>query len=259
MPLINYIGNRQEALAGGIGGFVRGNAPTPPSMSIDYLVVGGGTSGGGGSHGNGGCAGGFLSASAQVAFPSTLTISVGQGANNYTSTAQIGSSSISASNFGYFYAAAGTFNQSGYPQNNTVGLSNANTFGGGAGALQNGQDAIPETSGNPGLNGYGADGLAWLNGTYYAGGGGATSINGAGPGNPGLGGGGFNSGSGENGKGGGAGGSGTIGGSGVVIIRYATSSLTPPYDHAISGGTITSVGGYVYHTFTGSAQFTYQF
>ena len=52
MPLINYIGNRQEALAGGIGGFVRGNAPTPPSMSIDYLVVGGGTSGGGGSHGN---------------------------------------------------------------------------------------------------------------------------------------------------------------------------------------------------------------
>ena len=255
MPLINYIGNRQECLDSNRRG--RGGAPPAPSMSIDYLIVGGGTSGGN-NPGNGGCAGGFLSASAQIAFPSTLTISVGAGATN-SSQEGIGSSSISASNFGYYFAGAGTFNQSGYPQNNTVGLSNATTFGGGAGALQNGQDAVPPTAFDLGLNGYGGDGLQWLNGTYYAGGGGATSGNGAAPGVGGLGGGGSNTANGEDGKGGGAGGSGTIGGSGAVIIRYLTNSISASFISAIQGGQVTVTGSYTYHTFTSSAEFTYKY
>jgi hypothetical protein len=39
------------------------------------------------------------------------------------------------------------------------------------------------------------------------------------------------------------------GGSGVVIIRYAGSQVA-------TGGTVTSSGGYTYHTFTTSGTFT---
>ena len=97
MPLINYIGNRQEALAGGTGGFVRGNAPPAPSMSIDYLIVGGGSVGTVNPYGTGGSGGGFQSVSAQVAFPSTLYIIIGQGGTTASLTVAQ-SSSVSASN-----------------------------------------------------------------------------------------------------------------------------------------------------------------
>jgi hypothetical protein len=256
MPLINYIGNRQEALAGSTGGFVRGNAPPAPSMSIDYLVVGGGSMTLG--TGYGGSGGGFVSASTQVAFPSTLNIIIGQGATTASLTVAE-SSSISASNFSYVYAGGANGNNSGLPQANAVGLGNATTHGGGGGALQGGQNAIPPDAFNPGLNGYGGDGLAWLNTTYYAGGGGGTGGNEAGPGAGGLGGGGTNTENGENGKGGGAGGSGQKGGSGVVIIRYLTNSISASYTSAIQGGQVSVTGSYTYHTFTGSGQFTYKF
>jgi hypothetical protein len=255
MPLINYIGNRQEALGNGTGGFVRGNAPPAPSMSIDYLIVGGGSVGTVNPYGTGGSGGGFVSASAQVAFPSTLNIIIGQGGTTASLTVAE-SSSLSASNFLYDYAGGANGNNSGYPQLNAAGLGQPGpptTFGGGAGASGGG------TNGLIGSNGTGASGSLWLDGIKYAGGGGGTNGGSIAPGAAGLGGGGYNTESGVDGKGGGAGGSGQKGGSGVVIIRYATSSVTPPYDHAISGGTVTSVGGYVYHTFTGSAQFTYRF
>ena len=53
------------------------------------------------------------------------------------------------------------------------------------------------------------------------------------------------------GGGGGAtqGGHGGNGGSGVVIVRYLGSQRA-------SGGTVTSSGGYTYHTFTSSGTFT---
>jgi hypothetical protein len=56
------------------------------------------------------------------------------------------------------------------------------------------------------------------------------------------------------GGGGGAGGGnnaarvGTTGGSGVVIIRYAGAQVG-------TGGTVTNVGGYTYHTFTSSGTY----
>jgi hypothetical protein len=43
---------------------------------------------------------------------------------------------------------------------------------------------------------------------------------------------------------------GGLGGSGVVVIRYATGTMTA------TGGTITTSGGYTIHTFTSSGTFT---
>jgi hypothetical protein len=58
-------------------------------------------------------------------------------------------------------------------------------------------------------------------------------------------------GTGNTGGGGGGGNAfaGGNGGSGIVIIRYLGSQVG-------SGGTVTSSGGYTYHTFTSSGTFT---
>ena len=255
MPLINYIGNRQEALAGGTGGFVRGNAPPAPSMSIDYLIVGGGSVGTVNPYGTGGSGGGFQSASAQVAFPSTLDIIIGQGGTTASLTVAQ-SSSLSASNFSYAFAGGANGNNSGAPQVNASGLGQPGppvTFGGGGGATEVGQNGLV------GLNGRGGSGSLWLNGIFYAGAGGGTNGGSVAAGSPGIGGGGFDTANGDDGKGGGAGGSGQKGGSGVVIIRYLTNSISASYVSAIQGGEVSVTGTYTYHTFTGSAQFTYKF
>jgi hypothetical protein len=251
MPLINYIGNRQEAIDNRLGG--RGNAPSAPGLSVEYLVVGGGGVGGNPVV-NGGCGGGLISGSLVIPFTSTTSINVGSGgiSNPYTHG---DSSSISSSTLGLFGAGGATTLKSGGPGYFDAGVDN----GGGAGSSKDGNDGM-------GGNGDGGTGSVWLNGFYYAGGGGG----GYGSSAPGLGGGGtaltgfgpdglpyqLN---GYNGRGGGASYYGTSGGSGVVIIRYSTGSLVPPYDNTISGGTLLISGGYAYHTFTGSGQFTYSF
>jgi hypothetical protein len=251
MPLINYIANRQECL-GATSGLVRGNAPEPPSLSVQYLLVGGGSA----TYltGTGGSGGGFVSASATIPWNSVLTVTVGLGgADGSGDTGQ--SSSLSGSTFGYAFAGGATSAQSGEPQFNPVGLGDniELTNGGGGGAGEAGESSAAN-------NGNGGDGLLWLNGIYYAGGGGGTgaperpSL----PGDPGLGGGGSaNPGyqlNGTNGLGGGAAGTGTLGGSGVVIIRYPTTS-----PRMGDGGTQYESDGYFYHEFTGSGLFTYEF
>ena len=260
MPLINYIGNRQEALENR----ARGPAPTAPPISLDYIVVGGGTAGA--PTGIGGSAGGVVSGSAvTMSFNTTLNIQVGAGG---TSTNNGQSSSISSSTFGFYGAGGANYGgNSGEPNNFSNGLSGPGlSQGGGAGSSKNGNDGVLNQ------NGDGGSGSLWVNGLYYGGGGGGTGgypgpVN---PGYPGLGGGGTaQTGSGPdglpyqingyNGRGGGAAGSGTAGGSGSVIIRYSTGSINPPYDNTISGGTLLISGGYAYHTFTGSGQFTYSF
>ena len=55
------------------------------------------------------------------------------------------------------------------------------------------------------------------------------------------------------GGGGGAYSTGSNGGSGIVKMRYISGSV-----NGATGGTISVSGSYVYHTFTGSGQFTYQ-
>ena len=101
--------------------------------------------------------------------------------------------------------------------------------------------------------------------TYYAGGGGgglhATGTTGGTGGTGGGGQGGTlsanNATAGTANTGGGGGGAGNTGstppkagGSGIVIIRYASSFQRG------SGGTVTSSGGYFYHTFTSSGTYT---
>jgi hypothetical protein len=235
------------------------SCPPPPDLEVEYLVVGGGSAGSGGAGGNGG---GIVSGSLSIPWRTTLVNSVGIGGTSSGGVLVLtaGSSSISSSTLGLFGAGGATFNKSGGPGFFDQGLSGPETTqGGGAGAGANGNN------GSEGQNGDGGDGLQWLNGIYYAGGGGGT--NGpdlpANPGYPGLGGGGtaqIGTGpdgltyqlDGYNGRGGGSAGSSGQGGSGVVIIRYSTGSVRPAF-----GGTTEISGGYVYHTFTGSADFTY--
>jgi len=136
--------------------------------------------------------------------------------------------------------------------------------GGGAGAV--GNNATSSSGGN------GGNGLNWQSlGTFYAGGGGGsaygsgsgTAFGTGGSGGGGAGGYGTTAGqrdgiSGTANRGGGGGGgswtgsqpaNGGAGGSGIVILRY-------PGAQKGTGGTVTSAGGYTYHTFTSSGTFT---
>jgi hypothetical protein len=179
---------------------------------------------------------------------------------------------ISSSTLGTLTAGGGNRGQSGQPQGNNPGNNVTGTGGsaggGGGSAKQVGFNAT--TNGvEPVSAGRGGDGLQWLDGNFYAGGGGGAS------GNPGVvanaygGEGGGGTGAGNSpypssitasvNSGGGAGGQNGNGGSGIVIIRYPTGSVNSPYDNAINGGTVTEVDGYAYHTFTRTDVFAYQY
>lgn len=182
-------------------------------------------------------------------------------------------------------AGGGGGSQSGYPGGSGGGTSDTGTGGSGtvgqgyAGGTSNttgpnygaGGGGGGSGAGSGGTNsagGNGGPGVNWQSlGTFYAGGGGGGTYNGGTAGNGGTGGGGtgstgappggngtINSGS---GGGGGAGyaspgpnasGGGGSGGSGIGILRYLGSQRG-------TGGTVTSSGGYTYHTFTGSSSY----
>jgi len=251
------------------------------TASIDFLVVAGG--GGGGQQGGGAGAGSYRSGSLTLTTGSyTVKVGVGGiGAVYLGGAAQTGSDSFitfatssitsqgggvggsggnaggnGGSGGGGSYSAGGGLSSTG-GNDGGVGAGPAyynNGGGGGAGAV--GGDASGANSGAGGA------GLAWLDAVTYAGGGGGgyTSY-GAVFGAGGSGGGGRGAISnasdaqpGTNGRGGGGGGggnqtpgtaiNGAKGGDGVAIVRYpATASF-------MTGGTITSSGGYIYHTFT---------
>jgi len=232
------------------------SCPPPPDLQVDYLVVGGGSAGRG--SGIGGSGGGVVSGSLSIPYRTTLTNNVGSGGTSSGGTPVLtaGSSSISSSTLGFFGAGGADGGNSGGPQYFSEGLSGPGlSQGGGAGSSKNGNSGVLGQSGD------GGTGSLWLDGKWYAGGGGG--VGGGNPGYPGLGGGGtaqtgfgpdglayqLN---GYNGRGGGAAGTGTSGGSGVVIFRYSTGSVRPAF-----GGTTEISGGYVYHTFTGSGDFRY--
>jgi hypothetical protein len=202
----------------------------------------------------------------------------GRGAS-YT----VGSSTGGSGGGGGIYAgntgSAGTSGQ-GYAGRNAssnIGCCGGGYYGGGGGGASGQGPGYP-----PGFNIYtrGGDGLQWSNGTYYAGGGqggaagdngyvyytqyapaalgggakGSWNMNGTSP---------YYATSATVNTGGGGGGAaytyvgfggndnipGTNGASGIVIIRYAGAQRG-------TGGTVTSAGGYTYHTFTSSGTFT---
>ena len=265
---------------------------TSQLYSVSYLVVAGG---GGGSAGGGG-AGGLLSSTTALAITSgtayTITVGAGgAGASTSLSNTLNGTNGASSTAFsvtsiggggGGGWAAAGSSGGSGGGAGNrasnsggagTAGQGNAggscsgtgesDAGGGGGGAGAAGQ------TGSNGSNrgGNGGDGTSW-NGTTYAGGGGgggrtpgATGVSSGGAGGGGAGTGGTAAGAAatvNTGGGGGGGGFGSAsgnyfgggnGGSGVVIISYLGSQRG-------TGGTVTTSGGYVYHTFTTSGTYT---
>jgi hypothetical protein len=251
--------------------------PTTSTVTVDYLVVGGGAgtyAGGGANYPGGGGAGGLrtsygsTSGGGAVAEPSislskatSYNITVGQasldgedsvfgsitslgggrsGATASTAAGSSGGSGGGASGDAYNAAGgSGTANQ-GYSGGNSGSSCSGGSCrypgGGGGGAASAGTNATTTTAGN------GGDGLE-VNiiggtGNYYAGGGGGSSyLSGAGTG--GLGGGGngsarlsgsevVNNGTANTGGGGGGGlvasSTPALGGSGVVILRYPTSS-----------------------------------
>jgi len=172
---------------------------------------------------------------------------------------------------GGYNSAAGSAT-SGQGNSGGAGGNNSSPYpsGGGGGASSAGGAAL--ITGSTNVSGNGGMGLDWKSlGTYYAGGGGGGVGYGAGYGTSGVAGTGGAGGGGNGQRGTVTGGTGTVntggggggggyngdtssalsgaGGSGICIIRYLGTPRA-------SGGTITQVGGYTYHTFTSSGNFT---
>lgn len=260
--------------------------------TFDYIVVAGGGGGGvsisGFETGGGGGAGGYLTGTVNVSPPASYAITIGGGGAGAAGTAR--SSNGNTSSFGSLTSTVGggggagrTSSPSNYTANsggsggggsgwsnlgggsgtsgqgnsggngtNSDGGTDRNGAGGGGGKGASGGNASGRNGGNGGI------GSQWLDGNYYAGGGGGAGGDSGGTGGTGGGGngrGGTGSGFAATANTGGGGGGGRLGsaggngGSGVVIIRYAGGQKG-------SGGTVTSSGGYTYHTFTTSGTYT---
>jgi hypothetical protein len=255
---------------GGAGGFITGSTFLPESFSIDVIIGSGGlfspVNADLGKGGNGG--------NSSIAYSNlTVTAVGGGGGQHYKIFSDIATAGDGGSGGGggarLGVGGNGTALQGfdGGDANATVTTSNG---GGGGGAGAAGTNSEPSQSGAPGNGGIGKQ---WLDGIFYAGGGGAGNS----PSSTGLIGLGGNGGGGNGGnatagggtitqpvagtanRGGGGGGAhqvtglnieGGNGGSGVAIIRYSGTPVA-------TGGTITESGGYTYHTFTSNGTFTY--
>ena len=263
------------------------------SYNIEYLVVAGGGGGGRGRGGGGGAggyrasmtgesSGGGSSAEAAVTVtPGTqYTVTVGAGGLGGQSSDTKGSNG-SDSVFSTITSLGGGAGGGAYQ---TLTSNTGGSGGGGAGQVSGGYSSsggagtagqgynggnTPSYNDGNGAGGGGAGAVGTFqtggigvassvtgSAVYRAGGGGGGGDNTAGPGGNGGGGAG-STGAATNGTtntGGGGGGSiynntaGT-GGSGIVILRYLGSQRG-------TGGTVTTVGSYTVHTFTGSGTFT---
>ncbi len=252
---------------GGAGGVVSGSGYSLIANTIYTVTIGGGGTGSTGVLASSGSNTSFLAGG--VGYTATGGGYGGEGlAGSGTSIGGNGGSgggsagdvpntvySGGSGTFGQGYAGGSGFHTSGY---NTGGGG-----GGGATTVGENQPGTPPTS-NPQRAGNGGTGLNWQSlGSYYGGGGGGGINNDGGntgaAGTGGLGGGGNgsrtgagSSGAANTGGGGGGGcrmnGNGGSGGSGIVIIRYIGSQRG-------TGGTVTSIGGYTYHTFTSSGTY----
>lgn len=252
------------------GNFVLAN-PVEDVLFIEYLIVGAGganriTSGGGGGGGQ------FISSSMLVYnnYDNNITeVGVGVSFENGTSTTFNGITAIGGgrgSLGGDFSLAGACGGGSGNSLTGSAGLAGfdgggidynyageSGGSGGGGGASEIGgqgeqQFFNPDTGGK---GGDGGDGLQWLDGNYYCGGGGggdysladASSV-------PGLGGGSAHYGGGGDSNENTAGSGNSPGSNGVVKIRYVGTPVA-------TGGDITQSGGYTYHTFTTTGTFKY--
>lgn len=232
---------------------------------IQYLVVAGG--GGGGatnsstSPAGGGGAGGFLTGSATLAYSSTpITVTVGLGGVG-TQLSPLRNSANGGNSAFYDLVADG----GGRGGQNTSGQQNGGNGGSGGGSVagftagtgitgegfngSTGQSFSPQLGGSGGGASGSAsttkpgDGKLWLDGNRYAAGGSGLNIVTSPAGQ-------FTRGSGGNAVLVTASQTGSAGFDGVVIVRYQGVPRA-------TGGTITNVGGFTYHTFTSSGNFTF--
>ena len=263
-------GANSGAGGGGAGGYTAvANYAVPSGTSFAVTVGAGGA--GGGAFDRAGYNGIDAAAGGNSAF-GALTTTIGGGAAPNSNAIYNGSIRNGGSGAG---GTGNTSSSTGFPGSGTAGQGNAGGnshygsggswygAGGGGGASAVGANASTTSE----LAGAGGAGTTWLDGVTYAGGGGGGAYNtatfaagGSGGGGSGGGNGSTPGGNGTANRGGGGGGSagrngggsaqaGGNGGSGVVIVRYAGSQKG-------TGGTVTSSGGYTYHTFTSSGTFT---
>lgn len=266
----------------------------PQTLNIDYLIVAGGGGGGfaGGGGGAGGLLSGSLIVNEINSYPITIGLAgrgginnppnsitssnggnstafsltaIGGGAGGNYSSGINTSGSLGGSGGGGGCRTGGAGGGSGSVGQGNRGGRSINVFAGagGGGASSEGTNSRVNFAGN------GGSGSQWLDGNFYAGGGGGggynyntiTYVSGSG----GIGGG-ANGADGSNnnfnalnatgyGAGGGGGcqgvpiGNGSSGSAGIVIVRYPGTVVKA------TGGTITSVSGYTYHTFTANGTF----
>jgi fibronectin-binding autotransporter adhesin len=250
-----YDGTEWRALTTSIAG----------GYSVDYLVVAGG-GGGWASYGGGGGGGGYIDNVTNVISGTGYTITIGGGgavAANGSNSSALGSTANGGGRGGqytstlanYTGGSGGSGGGGGSPTSGGAGAGGSGTSGqgfaggsgyhnfgslasGGGGGGAGGAGTTVPTGGSPG--GAGGAGLDWksLGTTRSAGGTGSTNNS-----SPGV------AGGANSGRGGDGGGTAQAGGSGVVIIRYLGSQRG-------TGGTVTSTGGYTYHTFTTSGTYT---
>jgi hypothetical protein len=253
-------GGSRHAGGGGAGGYITGSTSITPSTTYSFVIGGGGNGSVGlgvGTQGNnstafsltgtGGGSGGYgTAAGTQDGFDGG---SGGGGGGDVTLPGTDGGNAISGEgNIG----GAGILSQGNFA-----------AAGGGGGAIQVGGSSISGAV-ISNLPADGGNGTTWLDGIARAGGGGG-GYSGATDGRYGAGGiGGGGDGAaavvqsataGQINRGAGGGGAGSTndtaaaGGSGIVILRYLGTQRG-------TGGTITSSGGYTYHTFTSSGTYT---
>jgi hypothetical protein len=249
---------------GGAGGLLSGSTTVTPSTDYPIIV------GGGGAGSTNGFSSGSTGTSGTNSTGFSLTALGGGGGGSRSNGGSGGSGGGGGNN--NTTGGSGTSGQ-GFGGGNGNGTGGASDIaaGGGGGATAAGVNGVYNSVrgvGGAGSNAFSTWATATSSGVsgYYAGGGGggasgalggSTTSGGAGGG--GYGGAGSGTVAGQNGtanSGGGAGGggengdnTGAAGGSGIVIVRYVGTQKG-------NGGTITSSGGYTYHTFRSSSTFT---
>jgi hypothetical protein len=235
----------------------------PQNLAIEYVIVGAGGEG----YAGGGGGGQFLTGSTIIATNSTLPIVAGKITNLTPARTQVsganssflGLTSIGGGNGGGPASVGeigrgwdGACGGGGGANDAFAGGTGSFGFNGGAGATPgiggggggvaaaggDGNDVLPSS-----IEGVGGIGKQWLDGEWYCGGGNA-NVAFPGPNYPAV------SGSSPSPGGGGHEGFGPSG-PGMIKVRYSDTASA-----IVSGGTITSTSGFVYHTFTGSLQTT---
>ena len=241
--------------------------PADATADVEYLLVAGGGSGAG-SRGGGGGGGGVLAGTATLGVGTYAAVigaggTSGAAGSNSTWNGLTANGGGDGGDPGVAGSTGGSGGGGGGSAGGGAGTTGQGTAGGagnfalsaagggGGGAAAAGSAASPNVGGNGG-----AGVSSSISGAvaYYGGGGGGNGDSGSGTG--GVGGGGNGGAGGNPGTagaantgGGGGGGATYAGGSGVLIVSYATGSLTA------TGGTITTAGGRTIHTFTADGTF----